>query len=132
VVGEIQGRTIADETAKDLVRIKNTGGGNTLSTAQFGALAEMPAELGWLANITNPKTKRAYKIDVEEFIAFAGLRGPADLRTVTHAHVIAWRKNLERGANSRTPPSGASSRRSPPCSIISASATLSPATRSTE
>jgi site-specific recombinase XerD len=28
--------------------------------------------------------------------AFAGQRGPAELRTVTRAHVIAWRKDLEK------------------------------------
>jgi integrase/recombinase XerD len=56
----------------------------------------MPAELEWLANITNLKTRRAYKIDVEGFIAFTGLRGPAELRTITRAHVIAWRKDLEK------------------------------------
>jgi hypothetical protein len=55
----------------------------------------VPPDLEWLANITNPKTRRAYKIDVSEFSAFAGLRGPAELRTVTRAHVIAWRKDLE-------------------------------------
>ena len=55
----------------------------------------MPPEIEWLANITNPKTRRAYKIDVSEFSAFAGLRGPAELRTVARAHVIAWRKDLE-------------------------------------
>jgi site-specific recombinase XerD len=87
---------MADEVAKDLVRGRNTGGGNALTPVQFGALAEMPAELEWLANITNPKTRRAYKIDVEEFIAFAGLRGIAELRTITRAHVIAWRKGLEK------------------------------------
>src|SRR5947209_3866027 len=43
-----------------------------LTPAQFGDLAEIPPELEWLANFTNPKTRRAYKIDVEEFIAFAG------------------------------------------------------------
>ena len=32
---------------------------------------------------------------MSEFSAFAGLRGPAELRTVTRAHVIAWRKDLE-------------------------------------
>jgi site-specific recombinase XerD len=32
---------------------------------------------------------------VGEFSTFAGLRGPAELRTVTCAHVIAWRKHLE-------------------------------------
>ena len=52
------------------MRVGDTGGGNALTPAQFGALADMPAELEWLANLTNPKTRRAYKIDVEEFIAF--------------------------------------------------------------
>jgi site-specific recombinase XerD len=87
---------MADGTATELVRVRNTGGGNALTSAQFGALAEMPAELEWLANITNAKTRRAYKIDVEDFIAFAGLRGVAELRTITRAHVIAWRKDLEK------------------------------------
>jgi integrase/recombinase XerD len=58
-------------------------------------LVEVPPELEWLANITNPKTRRAYKNDVGEFSAFTGLRQPAELRTVTRAHVIAWRKDLE-------------------------------------
>jgi hypothetical protein len=31
-------------------------------------------ELEWLANITNPKTRRAYKVDVEEFSRFAAER----------------------------------------------------------
>jgi site-specific recombinase XerD len=56
----------------------------------------MPAELEWLANITNPKTRRAYKIDVGEFMAFGGLHGPSELRSITRAHVIAWRKDLEK------------------------------------
>jgi len=30
-----------------------------------------------------------------EFSAFTGLRQPAELRTITRAHVIAWRKHLE-------------------------------------
>ena len=66
-----------------------------LTPAQFGQLADVPPELEWLANITNAKTRRAYKIDVEEFFAFAGLKSSAELRAVTRAHVIAWRKDLE-------------------------------------
>jgi site-specific recombinase XerD len=83
--------------ANELVKVGNTVGGNlpTLSAAQFGALAEVPAELEWLGNITNPKTREAYRIDVQEFSTFAGLRGFAEFRTVTRAHVIAWRKGLE-------------------------------------
>ena len=70
-------------------------GKGTLTPAQYGDLAEVPPEFEWFANITNPKTRRAYKIDVNEFSAFAGLGGPAELRTVTQARVIAWRKDLE-------------------------------------
>jgi integrase/recombinase XerD len=82
-----------------------------LTPAQYGDLADVPPELEWLANITNPKTRRAYKIDVEEFIAFTGLRGSAELRTVTRAHVIAWRKDLEsREKKSRGPRQGARSK----------------------
>ncbi|MBV8055014.1 MAG: tyrosine-type recombinase/integrase, partial [Deltaproteobacteria bacterium] len=66
-----------------------------LTPAQYGDLAAVPPELEWLANITNPKTRRAYKIDVGEFSAFAGHRSPNDMRTVVRAHVIAWRKDLE-------------------------------------
>jgi site-specific recombinase XerD len=80
--------------AKDLITVDRSG----LTPAQFGDLAEVPPELEWLANLTNPKTRRAYKNDVEEFIAFAGLRGFAELRGITRAHVIAWRKDLEKRA----------------------------------
>jgi site-specific recombinase XerD len=66
-----------------------------LSPSQFQALAEVPPEIEWLANITNQKTRRAYQVDVAEFSRFAGLQNPAELRTITRAHVIAWRKDME-------------------------------------
>ena len=80
--------------AKDLITVDRNG----LTPAQFGDLAEVPPEIEWLANLTNPKTRRAYKNDVEEFIGFTGLRGIAELRGITRAHVIAWRKDLEQRA----------------------------------
>ena len=49
---------------QDLVRTSNTGAvavQRTLTPTQFGALAEIPPELEWLANLTNRKTRRAYK-----------------------------------------------------------------------
>ena len=52
-----------------------------LTPAQYGDLADVPPEEEWLANITNRKTRRAYKNDVREFIAFAGLR---DSRGAAH------------------------------------------------
>jgi len=69
--------------------------GRTLTPEQYADLADVPPEIEWLANITNPRTRRAYKIDVGEFMRFTGLRSPVELRTVTRAHVIAWRKELE-------------------------------------
>ncbi len=66
-----------------------------LTPAQFSDLADVPPELEWLANITNKKTRRAYKIDVGEFSAFAGLRESSQFRSAARSHVIAWRKSLE-------------------------------------
>lgn len=66
-----------------------------LSSQQRSALNEVPPEIEWLANITNPKTRRAYKNDVGEFAAFMGVQSPAELRTIERAHVIAWRGELE-------------------------------------
>jgi integrase/recombinase XerD len=84
--------------AKDLVAVRNTDATDdqrAVTAVQFGQFAEVPAELEWLANITNAKTRRAYKIDVGEFSAFAGLKSPVEFRVVTRAHIIAWRKHLE-------------------------------------
>jgi hypothetical protein len=44
---------------------------------QYGELADVPPELEWLATITNPKPRRAYKIDVSKFSTFSGLKEPA-------------------------------------------------------
>lgn len=76
---------------KDLIAVKK----NVLTAAQFEKLADVPPEVEWLANITNEKTRRAYKIDVSEFSEFLGLKRPEEFRTVTRAHVIAWRETLE-------------------------------------
>src|SRR5271156_2155487 len=83
---------------KDLVAVGNTAvadGKRALTPAQYGDLADVPPELEWLANITNPKTRRAYKLDVGEFSTFSGITETIQLRTVTRAHVIAWRKDME-------------------------------------
>ena len=78
--------------SNDLLPVKT----RTLTTAQYDHLSDVPPEIEWLANIANKKTRRAYKIDVGEFSAFAGLTEPKQLRTVVRAHVIAWRKDMER------------------------------------
>ena len=66
-----------------------------LTASEFQGLSEVPPELEWFANITNPNTHRAYRVDVGQFVEFAGIHEPEDFRRVTRAHVIAWRKSLE-------------------------------------
>jgi len=69
--------------------------GRRLTAQEFQTLADVPASHEWLANIDNPRTRRAYKIDVDEFVRFAGIVRPDELRLVMRAHVIAWRKTME-------------------------------------
>jgi integrase/recombinase XerD len=69
-----------------------------LSRGEFERLAEVPPEEEWLANITNAKTRRAYKNDVREFIAYAGLHDYGELRAIVRAHIIDWRRDLEQRA----------------------------------
>lgn len=66
-----------------------------LTHEQFHQLSEVPAAAVWLANIDNENTRRAYKSDVEAFIAFCGVEHADELRMVSRAHVIAWREVLE-------------------------------------
>ena len=44
-----------------------------LTAAQFHSLAEVPPEIEWFANITNPGTRAAYEVDVKEFARFVGI-----------------------------------------------------------
>jgi site-specific recombinase XerD len=66
-----------------------------LTQAEFHGLAAVPAEVEWFANIDNPQTRRSYKNDLREFMAFVGISQPTEFRIVTRSHVIAWRKTLE-------------------------------------
>jgi integrase/recombinase XerD len=75
----------------DLVPVRN----RALTATQFAQLAEVPPEEEWLANITNAKTRRAYKVDVAEFVRFSGLNSYGELRSVARSHIIAWRKDME-------------------------------------
>jgi integrase/recombinase XerD len=78
--------------ANELVSISSE---RTLTSDQYRDLSDVPPELEWLANITNQKTRCAYKADVAEFMTFSGLTEIKTLRTVDRSHVIAWRKNMD-------------------------------------
>lgn len=66
-----------------------------LTAAQFHQLADVPPEAEWFANLDNPRTRRAYQVDLRDFMSFTAIARPEDFRIVTRAHVLAWRKTLE-------------------------------------
>lgn len=85
VTNQLIGETPAKTTA--LVSRK-------LTAPEFQALAQVPPEVEWFANLKNANTRRAYKTDVGEFRQFVGIHTPEEFRIVTRAHVIAWRDEL--------------------------------------
>lgn len=71
-------------------------GERRLTAAEFQHLATVPAAVEWFANIDNPRTRRAYQNDLEDFCSFIGLATAEDFRVVNRAHVLAWRAQLEK------------------------------------
>ena len=84
-------RTRGKSTSKALTPRRKS----MLTAREFHQLAVVPPEVEWLANITNERTRRAYKKHVGEFAAFLQLEKPESFRLVTRAHVIRWRRELE-------------------------------------
>ena len=78
---------------KGLISIED--GERRLTSAEFQQLASVPAAAEWFANIDNPRTRRAYQNDLEDFCSFVGITGAEEFRAVTRAHVLAWRAQLE-------------------------------------
>src|SRR3954447_23665461 len=70
--------------------------GRLLTAAEFHRLADVPPEIEWFANLSNPHTRRVYENAVKDFMRFAGIVRPEEFRIVTRAHVIAWRDELKR------------------------------------
>ena len=96
--------TSENEPERQIESVPTTGAGpRALTAPEFQGLAAMPAELEWFANIDNPRTRKAYRIDVADFMAFVGIQRPEEFRIVTRAHFIAWRRSLEeRGLSTPT------------------------------
>jgi integrase/recombinase XerD len=69
-------------------------GERLLTAPEYHRLANVPPEIEWFANIRNRSTRRAYQNAVGDFMRFTGIARPEEFRTVTRAHVIAWRDDL--------------------------------------
>ena len=101
-----------------------------LTAPEYHRLANVPPEIEWFANMRNRNTRRAYEKAIGDFMRFTGIDRPEEFRTVTRAHVIAWRDDLASRTLMTAPRSGTAWRRCPRCSSISARKTPSPTTRS--
>lgn len=66
-----------------------------LTSVEFQTLAQVPSAVEWFANLDNPRTRRAYQNDLEDFCGFVGLASADEFRIVTRSHVLAWRAQLE-------------------------------------
>jgi integrase/recombinase XerD len=74
-----------------------------LTAAEFHRLADVPPEVEWFANLSNTSTRRAYENAIRNFMRFTGITRPEEFRTVTRAHIIAWRDELrQRGLGGST------------------------------
>jgi len=89
--------------ATDQLPTQIAPGNRLLTAAEFHRLADVPPEVEWFANLTNAHTRRAYENAAKDFMRFAGIVRPDEFRTVTRAHVIAWRDDLvQRGLGGTT------------------------------
>jgi len=84
----------SDQPTTEIVPVTPTG--RLLTAAEFHRLADVPPEVEWFANISNPNTRRVYENAIGDFMRFAGIQRPEEFRTVTRAHIIAWRDELTR------------------------------------
>lgn len=59
-----------------------------MTAAEFHALADVPPEVEWLANVTNRSTRRAFETAVSDFVRFTGITRPGEFWIVTGAHIV--------------------------------------------
>jgi len=67
------------------------------------AILDAPEELLWKANFNSDNSVDTYDRAIRTFLDFLGISSPEELRSITHGHVIAFKKFLqERGHSART------------------------------
>jgi len=87
-------RKLDDSTMKSLV--ESVAVHTVISVADAAvpatpqAIADIPEEQVWLASLKSRHTRRAYRNDVRHFMRVIGITTRAELRSVTHKHVVAW------------------------------------------
>jgi site-specific recombinase XerD len=57
-------------------------------------LADIPEEEIWLAKQKSARTRRAYRLDVQHFMATLGITSSDEMRQIDHRAVIAWERAM--------------------------------------
>jgi Phage integrase, N-terminal SAM-like domain len=60
----------------------------------FEQLASIPEQEIWLQKQKSPRTRRAYRHDVQHFMRTLAITTPAELRYADHKAVIAWERYM--------------------------------------
>jgi len=64
----------------------------TPTRTRLETLATIPEEEIWLAKQKSPRTRRAYRLDVQHFLRTIGITHRDQLRQIDHRAVIAWER----------------------------------------
>lgn len=81
-----------DDAITDRLPTPTISNARLLTAAEFPRLAEVPPEVEWFANVTNPNTRGAYENAVRDFPRVAGITRPEEFRIVTRPrHRLARR-----------------------------------------
>jgi len=67
-------------------------GSSGARVATLDRLAEIPEEEIWLQKQKSPRTRRAYRLDVQHFMRTLSITSPEELRQADHKAVIAWER----------------------------------------
>ena len=52
---------------------------------------QVPEELLWINNFNSKRSRQTYQIATKKFIDFFKIKTAEELRTITHAHIIAFK-----------------------------------------
>lgn len=72
-------------------------------STEFESLKVIPEEVLWISNFTSDDSIETYRQATTQFFELIGIRSPEEIRQVTHAHILHFRKVLQdEGKSPRT------------------------------
>jgi len=75
-----KGAMMTDTDTADQLPTEIAPANRLLTAAEFHRLADVPPEVEWFANLSNPSTRRAYENAIRDFMRFTGIARPESIR----------------------------------------------------